>query len=73
MDHRIRLNGEERSFAVGTTVEDLVRALEEEGLVSDRRVLAVERNRSIVPRSTYAVAALESGDEVEIVTIVGGG
>jgi len=35
--------------------------------------VAVERNRVIVPRSLHQETILESGDHIEIVTIVGGG
>jgi sulfur carrier protein len=65
---RITVNGEERKIADGATVSDLIRALEiEKGRV------AVEVNRSIVPRSSHADHVLSEGDRVEIVTMVGGG
>ncbi|MGC8553026.1 MAG: sulfur carrier protein ThiS [Phycisphaerae bacterium] len=35
--------------------------------------VAVEKNRDIVPRKTYAQAAISPGDAIEIVTFVGGG
>ncbi|MCA9772398.1 MAG: sulfur carrier protein ThiS [Myxococcales bacterium] len=64
----IRLNGESRRLAAGSTVEDLVQALDLRG-----RRIAVERNREIVPRSAYPAVVLESGDALEIVHFVGGG
>jgi thiamine biosynthesis protein ThiS len=39
----------------------------------DTRKVAVELNREIVPRSTYATTALKSGDTLEIVHFIGGG
>ncbi|MGA1201442.1 MAG: sulfur carrier protein ThiS [Planctomycetota bacterium] len=69
----ISLNGEQRTIPPSSTVEDLVRSLESEGLTADRRAIAVEVNRSIVPRSTYETHTLDDRDEIEIVTIVGGG
>ncbi len=69
----IRVNGENREIPEGTTVEGLVSTLESEGLALDRRAIAVEVNRDIVPRSTYAAHPLEDADLVEIMTIVGGG
>ena len=69
----IRVNGEKREVPEGITVDRLVATLESEGLALDRRAIAVEVNRDIVPRSTYAVQRLEDEDQVEIVTIVGGG
>jgi sulfur carrier protein len=62
------VNGEPREVEDGTTVEQLVAAL---GV--DRRSVAVERNREIVPRSRHAATPLRDGDRVEIVTMVGGG
>jgi thiamine biosynthesis protein ThiS len=69
----IRINGGERRIPSGATVETLVRLLEADGLAVDRRAIAVEVNREIVPRSTYGSHPLGERDEVEIVTIVGGG
>ena len=37
------------------------------------RYLAVERNRVLVPRRQHASCTLEEGDQLEIVTLVGGG
>ena len=65
---RLLLNGEDREIAEVSSVADLVVAL---GL--DPRKVAVERNLEIVPRSTYASAALTDGDRIEIVTFNGGG
>ncbi len=39
----------------------------------DEKRVAVERNGAIVPKSTYADTILEDGDEVEVVSFVGGG
>lgn len=74
----IRLNGRAREVPAGTTVEGLVALLEAErveagGSALDRRAIAIEVNREIVPRSTYRAHPLAAEDEVEIVTIVGGG
>ena len=52
----------------GSTVAGLIAEL---GL--DIRKVAVERNREIVPRSTYGARQLEPGDEIEIVHFIGGG
>ncbi|MGB2938329.1 MAG: sulfur carrier protein ThiS, partial [Phycisphaerae bacterium] len=38
-----------------------------------RRRIAVEVNRELVPRSRHGARALAEGDAVEIVTLVGGG
>lgn len=39
----------------------------------DPSQVAVERNRDIVPRAQYAQTTLSDGDQLEIVTFVGGG
>ena len=65
---RITVNGEPRETEPGTTVADLLRALDlAEGPV------AVEVDREIVPRSRHGEHVLVEGDRVEIVTMVGGG
>ena len=63
----IRINGEPRQLAVGTTVQALLAQLK-----LDPRYLAVERNLSIVPRAEHVRCVLENGDQIEIVTLVGG-
>lgn len=67
-DLQIRLNGEPRSFPAGTTLYGLVQALE---LAPER--VAIELNREIVKRDSWAARQVESGAEVEIVMFVGGG
>ncbi len=64
----IRLNGERRGVPDGTSVAGLV---EELGFA--REQVAVERNRELVPRAAHATTPLADGDEVEVVTLVGGG
>ncbi|MFQ5843476.1 MAG: sulfur carrier protein ThiS [Planctomycetota bacterium] len=65
---RIVLNGEAREVTEGTTVGALLR-----DTVRDRSRIAVERNREIVPRAAYDEVVVAEGDEVEVVTLVGGG
>jgi thiamine biosynthesis protein ThiS len=65
---RVRVNGVEQELESGVTVATL---LERFQLRGDQ--VAVERNRELVPRARFAEAVLAEGDEVEIVTLVGGG
>jgi thiamine biosynthesis protein ThiS len=65
---RVFVNGEARDVPDGATVETLLAAL-----AIDRRRIAVERNREIVPRAAHATTPLAPDDRVEIVTMVGGG
>lgn len=49
-----------------------IAALVEELRLNPRQV-AIEKNREIVPRSTYAQEKLNDGDVIEVVAFVGGG
>lgn len=64
----IYLNGEARQVPDNATAAQLV---EELGLTGKR--IAMEVNREIVPRSTYADHTLQADDKVEIVHAIGGG
>lgn len=65
---RIRVNGDERQLPPGATVTALLADL---ALKPER--VAVERNRLVVRRAAWAETTLAEGDEVEILTFVGGG
>lgn len=65
----VTVNGDQRQFAAGSTLGDLLR---EHGL--DPRMVVVERNRVILrDRDAFDSLALEAGDQLEIVHFVGGG
>ncbi len=64
----ITLNGEPRRMPPAASVRDLIREL---GL--DEDAVAVERNRAIVRRPSWAETMLRSGDRIEVVRFVGGG
>src|SRR5262245_42944501 len=68
MKIEIRLNGETRELPTSLNIAQL---LEHFDLPKDR--VAVERNRSIVPRVQWEAIALDNGDELEVVHFVGGG
>jgi sulfur carrier protein len=63
----IKVNGADREVADGTTVRLL---LAESKLVPEK--VAIELNRRLVRSDKYDVV-LKHGDEVEVVTFVGGG
>jgi sulfur carrier protein len=65
---RIVVNGQEQEFDAAISLAQLL-----ERLTMEPRRVAVELNRRIVPRSRYAATALADRDELEIVTLVGGG
>ena len=64
----IRVNGEPSDIAPGTTVTELLRALE----APDRGV-AVAVDGEVVPRGGWALTALADGARVEVVMAVQGG
>ncbi len=64
----VKVNGEDRRLEEGTSVDGLL-----ERLALQRPGVAVEINREIVPRRRHSAIQLRDGDEVEIVTFVGGG
>jgi sulfur carrier protein len=65
---QVEINGERREVKAGVTVADVVRMLD-----LNQRRLAVEINREIVARDSYAEHVLQEGDVLEIVHFVGGG
>jgi len=65
---RIKINGEWTKHSDGLTVSGLLTVL-----ALDERRVAVERNTEIVRRKTFDQTALADNDELEIVTLVGGG
>lgn len=64
----ITVNAESKSFPEPLTVAGLIAALGR-----DPKKLAVEVNRTVVPRADHAATTLRDGDAVEVVTLVGGG
>ena len=64
---KLIVNGEEKVTDV-TTVRELVIEL---GL--GEQPVAVEVNKSVVPRREHEAKELNEGDVVELVTLVGGG
>lgn len=65
---KIRVNGEERVLAEEATVAGLVADLD-----FRPEQVAVELNRKLVPRRERDATTLNDGDEIELVTLVGGG
>jgi sulfur carrier protein len=65
---RATINGEPFEVAPGTRLVDVLAARE-----VDVRRIAVERNRSVVPRAQQGDVLVEDGDAFEVVHFVGGG
>jgi thiazole synthase len=64
----LTVNGQPRSLDAPLTITDLLRQLG-----YDRRRVAVEVNREVVPAVRHPEHQLRTDDQVEIVTLVGGG
>ena len=65
---QIRVNGEDREVAERLVLAGLLEELE-----IDRTRVAVERNRALVRKAEFDSLVLVDGDELEVVTLVGGG
>lgn len=65
---QVQINGQPREVPDGTTVTALLALLE----IKAPRV-AVEINAEVVVKARHAETSLRAGDQVEIVTFVGGG
>ncbi len=64
----VELNGQPTSVPRGSTLGAM---LDRRGI--ERRMIAVEYNREILPRHQYDNVELNDGDKLEIVQMVGGG
>lgn len=64
----IYINGEQKFFPELSTLQQLIETL---GMKHNR--IAVELNGEIIPRSFYHCKNINGGDNLEIITAVGGG
>ena len=67
MTLRVRVNGEARELAPGTTVAELMASLPRE------RGVAVALDGEVVPRAAWTRTELRDGARIEIVVAVQGG
>lgn len=65
---RIKINSEWAEYHDGISIVELLAKLK-----LDSRRIAVERNTMIVRRANFESTQLSENDELEIVTLVGGG
>ncbi|GAA4431495.1 MULTISPECIES: sulfur carrier protein ThiS [Bremerella] len=65
---KIRINEEERDVPAGSTIADVI-----ETLSLNPKFIAVEVNLELIPRDEHASHQLTDGDQLEVVTLVGGG
>ena len=67
----LQVNGERRRLDPAPTPSTLVLVIE--ALAYNPQLVVAEHNGVIVPRTQWANIAVSEGDNLEIVTIVGGG
>ncbi len=63
----IQLNGEAQTVSARTLAELVVE------LDLAKRMIAIERNLEVVPKSQYGDTSLQEGDRIELVHMIGGG
>ena len=68
---KIQINGEPREFETSVEPFTLAALVGKLDMKPDR--VAIELNREIVPRDSWAEILLKEGDRLEIVHFVGGG
>jgi sulfur carrier protein len=64
----LQVNGESQTYPIGTSLPHLLTQI---GL--NPRLVAVEYNGEILPRQFWDATTVQTGDRLEIVTIIGGG
>lgn len=64
----ITVNGDKRQINEGTNVETLVNSL-----VKKSSGIIVELNETIVNRNNWKAQTVEAGDEIQLISFVGGG
>ena len=64
---QIQLNGE----SIQVVASNLYQLVEELGL--EKRMIAIELNLEVVPKSAYADTQLKENDRIELVHMIGGG
>lgn len=64
----LKINGKDSPAAAGKSLAEYL-----DGSNYDVKRVAAEINGAVVPKSRYADVTLKDGDEVEIVSFVGGG
>ncbi|ESA36139.1 thiamine biosynthesis protein [Leptolyngbya sp. Heron Island J] len=64
----LQVNGNRQSCPLGTTLPQLLKQLD-----MDPRLVAVEYNGEILHRQFWETTVMQTDDQLEVVTIVGGG
>ena len=65
---QVKVNGEDKAVDQESTVRQLLEHLGMQG-----KPVAVEINKTLIPRKQHETMVIQAGDVIEIVTFVGGG
>ncbi len=65
---QVEINGQPRQIAANLTVEALLKQIE-----LSTPAVAVEVNLELIPREKHPSTLVQNGDQLEIVSLVGGG
>ncbi|MDD2698604.1 MAG: sulfur carrier protein ThiS [Arcobacteraceae bacterium] len=65
---KIIINGQEKDFALGITLKEVIQALQVE-----EKVMASAVNMDIVKKENWETYVLEENDKLELLEFVGGG
>lgn len=65
---QVVVNGQPHSLAAGSTITQLLQSL---GVRTE--LIAVEVNLDVVPKQQHSQTIVQAGDQIEVVTLVGGG
>ncbi len=65
---KLLVNGEDKEFSEGLSLEDLIRQM---GV--HKETVVAEVNRQIVQTAQHSSCKLSEGDQVELIQFVGGG
>lgn len=66
---QIAFNGEAFTLPAGCTIRQFLEQLD----LPPQAAVAVELNFEVIPRAEHDTCVLRAGDQVEVVTLVGGG
>ncbi len=65
---KITINGNEKELEEGISIQGMLEALNNQS-----KMIVIEKNLEIVPKESFVQTYLKDGDNIEIISFVGGG
>lgn len=65
---KLTVNGNEMEFQEGISVQEMLNAMN-----NQNKMIVIEKNLEIVPKENFTQTILKEGDNIEIISFVGGG